>query len=99
MIIAVTAGATEYASAVITERTGKSLDTATVQLALGTDSRYPPAIGWTAPDVVEHAGATVTAKMLITSGAPLGTFYLWARVADNPEVIPVRAGGDSILIR
>lgn len=89
------AGAVEYVDAVIPLDDAGTF-TGTVQLGVG-DYGTPPA-AWQAPDrqVTAADGKSITASMLIGSGhvnPVVGTYWLWYRVIDNPEVIigPARA--------
>ena len=96
MIINVTAGGIEYASALITDTTGQDLTAATFQVGLGTNSRTAPA-AWQAPDVQESVGTNVRVKLLIDGITP-GRYWLWVKITDTPEIIPTACTNDVITI-
>jgi hypothetical protein len=94
MIVEVLAssGESEYVGGTITELTGKDISTASYQMALGSDVRPGT---WSAPSVstVGPGGnSTRIVKLLIGASAatPNGTYYVWAKITDNPEVNAVR---------
>lgn len=90
-------GAEEYLAVEVTERTGQSLDTATIALSIGTADQPGD---WATPDVVEHDGASLVAKLLVTSDTPrIEAGYVWVKVGDNPETLPRRCDRDLVTIR
>lgn len=89
--INLTAGATEYTWPVtITETNGADISGGLVQIALGSYTDPGP---WRIPDVITRpTPSSATVKMLLGNGAPTaGTYYVWVRVTDTPEVVPRRA--------
>jgi hypothetical protein len=96
--IFVSQGKTRYVGGTITELTGKDISTATYTMALGTSAIIPPTTGWVAPDV-SIAGATVASrvlKLLVTNTTPVGTWWVWVNVVDNPEIEPFAVQGPII---
>ena len=87
MIIYASAGGIEYASALVTETTGLDITNDTFVVGLSTDQNTPPP-SWQVPDVQQNVGTNVRVKMLIQGQAP-GTYWLWVKVTDNPEIIPL----------
>jgi hypothetical protein len=88
--IYVSKGMAQYVGGVITEKTHKDITTTTIQLALGSADQ-PPTTGWADPDIdISVNTYTRQVKMLIDAGQALGTYWLWAKITDNPEIIPVR---------
>lgn len=83
--INVTAGGARYVGGTITETTGKDISADTVVMALGSDTT--PGI-WTTPDVKVAAVASVTVKLLVTNAVAVGTYWIWGRITDSPEVEP-----------
>lgn len=83
--INVSAGAARYVGGTITETTGKDISADTVVMSLGT-ATGPAA--WVAPDEKLANVASVTVKMLVTSATAVGTYFVWARITDSPEVEP-----------
>ena len=82
-----TAGGIEYASALITDSLGNDLSFASFVVGLSTDEGTAPTV-WKAPDVQESVGTNMRVKMLIQGKQP-GTYFLWVKVTDNPEIIPL----------
>lgn len=94
--IYVSKGMAEYVGGKITEKSHKDITAVTIQLALaGPDE--PPATGWVDPNV-DNALNTYTreVKMLINGSQAVGTFWLWAKITDNPEIIPKR--GSQVIV-
>jgi hypothetical protein len=64
----------------------------TVMIALGT---YDAPGAWVSADLIEQNGAVwkIRAALFITaaSGYPLGSYWLWIKVGDNPAIIVRRA--------
>lgn len=89
--IDVSNGAVEYAVATLTEVAGADITGATLEVSLG--SADGPG-DWQAPDYVENpTDSTAIVKLLI--GVSLlpdpRRYWLWVRVSDSPETVPVRA--------
>lgn len=83
--IDVTSGGREYMTGVITETTGRDLTNDAVQVSLGTSAA--PGV-WMVPDLTAHpTPSQVEAALLVGPGTPPGTYVLWLRVADTPEVV------------
>lgn len=82
------AGAVEYTwPTTITADHDISADT--VQVSLGS---YSEPASWVTPDV-DDAQTDVNTRVvqkLVTSAVNPGTYYLWVRLTDNPEVVPRR---------
>lgn len=101
MTIYVSQGMKQYVGGTITELTGKDITGATFQIALGTSLTVPPT-SWSTPDVSDPGtgpktlkdGTVIPAtaqrilKILIAAQA-VGTYYVWAKISDNPEIEPV----------
>jgi hypothetical protein len=88
--IYVSQGMARYVGGTITETTGKDISSATFQVALGSSPVIPPTV-WVTPDV-SAAGASPSqrvVKLLVTSPQATGDFWLWAKIADSPEIEPV----------
>ena len=97
--INVTAGAKEYLTAVVTETTGADLAAATFEVALGSSRVTPPTTGWQAPDATERAGAVVRTSLLVDDVAQIGNpRWLWVRVTDSPELIPIACSERAVAI-
>lgn len=97
--IYVSLGKKRYVGGTVTELTGKDISGDTFTVAMGTGNEVPPATGWVAPSV-NTAGATSASrvlKLLIDNTFPLGTFWCWANITDNPEIEPVVLSGPHVL--
>lgn len=96
--IIATAGAVKYVGGTITETTGKDISADTFVMSLGSDKN--PGTTWVAPDQ-SVAGATNnirTLKLLVSASLPTGivvpgTYWVWAKITDTPEVEPIRLQG------
>jgi hypothetical protein len=89
--VLVSQGAVEYSWPVtVRETTGDDISADPVRLSLGT---YTEPGTWVIPAVDEPQTDTSTrvAQMLIDATVPPGTYHLWVRVTDTPEVVPRRA--------
>jgi len=89
--IFVSLGKKRYVGGTITEDNGKDISGATYTMALGASGETPPSTGWVTPSV-NIAGATSASrvlKLLIDNTTPVGTYWVWANVVDNPEIEPV----------
>ena len=91
--IALSAGAIEYTYPLtITEKTGKDISGVTILLSLGT--YQAPGDTWQAPDVDQPGDTTAARVVQLLIGDALkpaaGTYYLWSKVTDAPEVMPRR---------
>ena len=96
--IYVSLGKKRYVGGTITELTGKDISTATFTIALGTDPVTPPPT-FAAPDV-NLAGATSASrvlKKLVDNTVTAGTYYVWANIADSPEIEPVVLQGPVVV--
>lgn len=84
----------------ISETNNKDISADTIQLSLGT---YPAPGVWQAPDR-DPAQAVKSQRVvqLLIGGtlkpAVAGTYYLWSRVLDSPEVVPRRQQPIVILV-
>lgn len=100
MTIYVSQGMKQYVGGTITELTGKDITGATFQVGLGTSLEIPPTT-WGTPDislpgpgVILKDGTAIPGtaqrilKILIAT-QPVGTYYVWAKITDNPEIEPV----------
>ena len=89
--IRLSAGAIEYTRPLtITETTGKDITEATVQLSLGS---YDAPGEWRTPDTdTSPSTSSRTVQLLIGDDLKpsAGSYWLWSRVGDTPEVIPRR---------
>jgi hypothetical protein len=91
--ILASAGAEKYVGGTVTELTGKDISAATFQIALGSIAAPPTT--WSVPDV-SVAGTTAAqrvVKLLVTNTTPPGTYWVWVRVTDNPEIEPLTVQG------
>jgi hypothetical protein len=91
--ILASAGEKQYVGGTVTELTGKDISAATFQIALG-DIAIPPTT-WSTPDV-SVAGASAAqrvVKLLASSTTAPGTYWVWVRISDNPEVKPLIVQG------
>lgn len=88
--IDLTNGALEYTYPLtITDRNGKDIHADTIALSLGTTTTPGT---WQAPDtdVASADKASRTVQLLVGSGlvpAP-GTYWLWSKISDSPEIAP-----------
>ena len=91
-------GGVEYAVATVTDRTGLDITTATITMGLSSSTLIPPA-EWVTPDVDETIdSSTRRVKMLIDSAEVTGSWRLWVRVGDTPEVILAACVNDIIQV-
>jgi hypothetical protein len=77
----------EYVGGTITDGYGQDISGAAFVMALGSDNVEPPDTGWVSPSVAAQ-GATTSSrvlKLLVDSSTPLGTYFVWGDIADNPE--------------
>lgn len=96
--ILASAGAVKYVGGTVTEATGKDITAATFVISLG--SEFQPGRTWLTPDS-NTVGATTASrviKLLVSSAAPAGLvipgiYWAWVRVADSPEIEPLRVQG------
>lgn len=90
--IYVSLGNKRYAGGTISETSGKDISGATFGIALSSDPVVPPVYAsFGAPDVSVQGATTAdrVVKKLVDSGTSLGTFAVWGRVMDNPEIEPI----------
>ena len=97
--IYVTLGKKRYVGGTVTEASGKDISTATFTIALGVDGTIPPAV-FVAPDVntIGATNASRVLKKLIDSSTTPGTYYVWANIADSPEIEPVVLQGPVVVV-
>lgn len=85
------AGGKRYLTATITETTGKDITGDTYVVSLGS---YTAPGTWTAATPTTVTTSQVKVAVLVGSGGTLdptaGDYWLWVKVADNPEVEPIR---------
>jgi hypothetical protein len=96
--IYVSEGMKRYVGGTVTEATGKDISSATFQVALGADNIVPPT-SWVAPSVSAQ-GATVADRkvlLLVDSSTTVGTYFVWAKVADTPEIEPLLLDGPIVV--
>jgi hypothetical protein len=98
-VIRVSAGAVEYVTGKVTDKSGADLTGSTFQVGLGGWDA-PPA-SWRVPDLVEFEGlTTVRVSMLVDSSFPeVERAHMWVKVSDAPEVLPRRCDGNTITVR
>jgi hypothetical protein len=96
--IYVSKGMKRYVGGTITETTGKDITGATFQVALGSDNVTPPT-AWVTPSVNTQGGTTAdrVLKLLVDSSTTVGTYFVWAKVADNPEIEPLLLDGPVVV--
>lgn len=98
--IYVSKGMKRHVGGTIIETNGKDITSATFQIALGTDNEVPPdPSSWVAPSVNVQGAAVSqrTVLLLVDSSTPLGTYFVWGRVADNPEIEPPLLDGPIVV--
>lgn len=97
--VIVSAGAAVMVGGTITETNGKNLAAATFEVVLGSETQ--PGTAWLAPNVsVQGATPAERVVQLLVSGTtPKGTYHLWARVTDTPEILPMRFPNYLIVVR
>ena len=90
--ITLSAGAVEYTYPLtIVETAGKDISADTVQLSLGTDL----VVGvWRPPDTDTAQSVAYQRVVQLLVGASyipaVGTYWLWSKVTDSPEIVPRR---------
>lgn len=91
LIVNVTEGMKEYASGLIREERGLDLSSATFQVGIGGHDTNNLPSAWTTPDedVVVASNCRRIGK-LIDSSVPVGVHWVWVKVTDNPEIVPMR---------
>lgn len=86
--IAVSLGAVEYTWPVtITETNGKNITGDTVQISLGT---YDAPGTWQAGVVQRPGNSTAVIQLLINNTVAAGSYWVWVKVTDSPEIVPRR---------
>lgn len=86
--IRVSDGAVEYSwPMTITATDGDDITADTVQVSLGT---YSDPATWVTPVITRPTPSSATVKLLIDDTTPVGTYWLWCKVSDSPEVVPRR---------
>ena len=96
MQIHTSAGATKYVGGTVTETTGKDISGDAIVVGFGTADAPPAQTDGVAPtvDVPGATSASRVVKLLVDSSTPAQTgSWLWAWIADAPEVEPVRLQG------
>jgi hypothetical protein len=94
--IIISAGAAVYVGGTITEVTGKDISADTYQISLGSDTQPGT---WLTPDVstVGTSNAQHIVKLLVSSSVPSGlakgTYWVWVKISDTPEIQPLRVQG------
>jgi hypothetical protein len=94
----VSKGKKRYVGGTITETTGKDISADVVTVGLVGSSTIPPDTFGT-PDV-DLPGAAVSqriAKKLIDASTPLGTYWCWGNIEDNPEIEPFVLSGPHVV--
>lgn len=86
-------GSVEYLYA---DLEGDILLDGTVEMALGG---APNDVTWESADWVGDVGMTRSARVLLDGTLAQGTYYLWARVTDTPEVPIIKCGKVKIVVR
>lgn len=88
-IIHVSAGAAEHTwPTTLTETTGKDISADQVQISLGTADAPGT---WSSPDLLDRpTTASVTAAKLVTNAVAPGTYFVWVKLTDDPEIVPRR---------
>jgi hypothetical protein len=97
--IYVSQGKTRYVGGTITEISGKDISTATFTMSLGADVTIPPTTGWVVPSIsiAGTSSASRIVKLLVTNTTPVGTYFVWANVADSPEIEPLVLQGPIVV--
>lgn len=89
----------EYATGLFTETEGKDMTSATAQIGLSSDRATPPTT-WEAPDATSRPTvSTIRVSKLIDTDVAIGTYWLWIKVTDSPEVLPRVAGNSSFIVK
>lgn len=96
--IYVSKGMKRYVGGTVTETTGKDISSATFQMALGSDNVTPPS-SWVSPSVNTQGGTTAdrVLKFLVDSSTAVGTYFVWCKVADSPEIEPLLLDGPVVV--
>ena len=91
LIVNVSEGMKEYASGLISEERGIDISSATFQVGLGGFDFDNLPSTWTTPDedVYVSSNCRRVGKLIDTS-VPPGVHWVWVKVSDNPEIIPLR---------
>lgn len=88
--VLVTDAAIEYTwPTTLTELAGADISGDAVAIGLGTWTD-PPAVWADNPVITHPTPSSVTVQMLIDSSIAPGTYYVWVRVTDSPEIVPRR---------
>lgn len=88
------AGAAEFRFVVLTEKDGKDISGDTCEVALVPVDRDPLDADFETPD--SDVAQTVKSKRVLgkliddPAESPSGEYYLWGRITDNPEIVPLR---------
>jgi hypothetical protein len=97
--IYVSLGKKRYVGGTVTEVNAKDISGDTFTIALGLDRTIPPSTGWVAPSVntVGATNASRILKLLVDNTTPLGTYWVWCTVTDNPEIEPLVLQGPVVV--
>lgn len=102
--IRVTGGFSDYASGVLTEKTGRPLTSASFKIALIADGEDPPPYDdpvWVNPvSATPITGKTnmVRVTHLVTDTYPPGSYWLWVVATDTPTKVPVKGNDDMFVL-
>jgi hypothetical protein len=95
-VIPVTEGASEYVWAALRETGGLDISADTVSVALGT---YTSPGQWVTPADLQHpTSSTARAAYQVNSSTPPGRYWLWVRVVDGSETVPLRCNEGAITV-
>lgn len=94
-----TNGAKEYVGGTIVEKTGKNISTDVIQVALGGRDTPPSSSSWQTPDSdTSPTTSSRLIKLLIQTPITPGTYWCWADITDNPEIVPMILQGPIVVI-
>jgi hypothetical protein len=106
--IYVSSGFKRLVGGTITEITGKDISADTFTIALGSSGTTPPSSGWVTPTtntigaglplpnqygVAIPAVAQRIVLLLVDNATSLGTYHVWGKIPDSPEIEPVWLAG------
>jgi hypothetical protein len=99
--VIVSAGAAVMVGGTVTEKTLKNISAATFEVVLGSETT--PGTTWLTPNVSVQGPDgphTRVVQLLVNSGnTSKGVYYLWVRVTDTPEILPLRFPNYQIVVR
>jgi len=97
--VIVSAGAEVLVGGTVTELTGKDITGAEFEVVLGSETQ--PGTPWLTPNASEQGDSPAQriVQLLVNNTTPKGTYHLWVRVTDTPEILPLRFPNYQIVVR